>query len=223
MIARLLTSTLALCCAQLLAQAPTAPSPAANSPHTSALGFTYSLPSDWEIIGEQPSLADAKAQQAQNATTEEEKKGLACVQIALTARHGDPASVVVVMDLPFDCFGQVMTDKDLPGFAQGASEGLAQNFDVGEPVYGAYSLDTHQFWIERTSGTPKGHPELKFTLEITCSLLKKGAVCWMSLAADENALHTFENGKVALDGDDAPALVPSTAFDKKPGAPQPAS
>lgn len=195
---------------QAKAQAP------ALQAHASELGFTYSLPSEWEVMATPSSLAEMKQQQAQNATSEDEKKGLACVQLALTARHGEPASVVVVIQLPFDCFGQSMSDKDLPGFAQGASEGIKQSFDISDPVFGSYTLGTHSMWAERAKGAPKGHPELPYTMEIACSLLKKGAVCWMAMASDDAALKIFENSPVALEGEAPAALVPPTAFDKKP-------
>jgi hypothetical protein len=178
--------------------------------------MSYTLPKDWEVVDAGATLPQAKEQADQNAATDEEKKGLACVQVALTARHGDPASVLVEVALPFDCFGQQMSEKDLPGFASGASEGLKQTFDIGESVYGSYELGTHSMWIERAKGTPKGHPELPYTVEITCSLLKRAAVCWMAMAADDAALRVFERGAVTLDGEGAKALVPSTAFDKKP-------
>ena len=203
----------AVCAAPLLQTAAQAP---ALQAHGSDLGFTYSLPSEWEVMATPSTLADMKQQQTQSATSEDEKKGLACVQLALTARHGDPASVVVVIQLPFDCFGQAMNDKDLPGFAQGASEGLKQSFDISDPVYGSYSLGTHSMWAERAKGSPKGHPELPYTMEIACSLLKKGAVCWMAMAADDAALKIFESSPVALEGEAPAALVPATAYDKKP-------
>ncbi len=211
--ARLVFPFLVLCSGSLLAQAPATPASHAND-----LGFSYNVPSDWETVDAQPTLPAVQQQVAKTATSEDEKKGIACAQLALTARHGDPASVVVVIALPFDCFGQVMTDKDLPGFAEGASEGLKQSFDLTDPVYGTYSLGSHSLWIERASGTPKGHPEAKYTIEITCSLLKKGAVCWMAMAAEDAALQTFEHGAVSLDGESSPALVPANAFEKKPSS-----
>jgi len=211
--ARLLTSLLVLCCAPLVAETPPAP-----TVHSSDLGFSFSIPGDWEVVDAQPTLAGVKEQQAQSANSEDEKKGIACVQIATTAKHGAPASVILAMALPFDCFGQTMTDKDLPGFAQGASEGLKSSFDLSDPTFGIYSLGGHGMWIERAKGSPKGHPEMNYTVEITCGLLKKGAVCWMAMAADEGALQIFENGAAVLDGDSFPALVPKTAFDKKPSA-----
>ncbi len=184
--------------------------------HSSPLGFSYGLPSDWEVVDAQPTLPLMKQQQSQSAATEEEKKGIECVQVALTARHGAPASVVVVVELPFACFGQQLSDKDLPGFAQGASEGIKKTFVISEPDYGAYTLGTHSLWIERAKGVVIGHPEAQYTVEIACSLLKKGAVCWMAMAANDDALHTFERGNVSLDGEAPAALVPATAFDKKP-------
>ncbi|MGB7546801.1 MAG: hypothetical protein WBM14_03555 [Terracidiphilus sp.] len=209
---RLLATLLVLCGASLLAQAP------APETHSSELGFSYSLPSDWEVVDAHPMLPVVKQQQTQSATSEAEKKGIECVQLALTARHGTPASVVVIVELPFACFGQQMTDKDLPGFAEGASEGIKKTFVVSEPVYGAYMLGTHSLWIERAQGVVIGHPEAQYTVEIACSLIKKGAVCWMAMASDKAALETFEHGSVTLDGEAPAVLVPATAFDKKPGS-----
>lgn len=203
-------------CGALIPQAR--PQASSVQSHASDLGFSYSLPSEWEVVAAPSSLAEMKQEQSQNATSEDEKKGVACVQLALTARHGDPASVVVVMELPFDCFGQAMSDKDLPGFAQGASEGLKQSFDINDPVYGSYVLGSHSMWAERAKGNPKGHPELPYTMEIACSLLKKGAVCWMAMAADDAALKIFESSPVVLEGDSSTALVPATAFEKKPAS-----
>ncbi len=217
MLSRFSVPILLLGSAALLSQTPgPTPDKAPFQTHKSDLGFSYSVPKDWEVVDSQSTLPMAKQQADENATSEEEKKGLACVQIALTARHGDPSSVTVEVALPFACFGKELTDKDLPGFASGASEGLKQSFDIGEPVYGMYQLGSHGMWIERAKGAPKGHPELPYTVEITCSLLKKAAVCWMSMAADEGALRTFENGKVSLDGESPTPLVPPSAFDKKP-------
>ena len=184
--------------------------------HASDLGFSYSVPSDWEVVDTKPALPVVQQQLEKDASSDAEKRGINCVQIALTARHGSPASVVVVVALPFDCFGQTMTDKDLPGFAQGAAEGLTKTFDVTDPAFGAYSLGTHSLWIERSKGSMKGHAESQYTIETVCSLLKKGAVCWMAIAADKDALAIFESGAVSLDGDAQPALVPATAFEKKP-------
>jgi hypothetical protein len=57
---------------------------------------------------------------------------------------------------------------------------------------------------------------MNYTVETVCSVLKKGAVCWMAMAADKAGLQTFENGAVTLDGEVPAALVPATAFQKKP-------
>ena len=213
MTAQSLITGLILCCTPLLAQTPAPP-----SVHSNNLGFSYSVPSDWETTDAQQSLAGVQQEATKSASTEEEKKGIACVQLALTARHGNPPSVMVIVALPFECFGQAMSEKDLPGFAQGASEGLKSTFDIDDPEFGAYSLGSHNMWIERTKGSPKGHPEMKYSVEVACGLLKKSAVCWMAMAADDNALRLFENGAVALDGDSFAALIPPTAFDKKPAS-----
>jgi hypothetical protein len=73
-------------------------------------------------------------------------------------------------------------------------------------------------WIERAKGSPKGHPEMPYTLEIACSLLKRAAVCWMTVAGDDQALKDFEGNAVVLDGDFFSQLVPATAFDEKPAS-----
>ena len=211
--APLFTALLALCSAALVAQAPVS-APVAQA-HTSDLGFSYSLPVDWEVVDTAASLPVVQQQVAKTASSEEEKKGISCVQIALTARHGAPPSVVVVVALPFACFGQTLSDSDLPGFAMGASEGLTNTFDITDPVYGSYSLGAHSVWIERATGLLKDHHEVKYTVETVCSVLKKGAVCWMTMAANQDALQTFENGAVKLDGEAPATLVPTSAFAKK--------
>lgn len=192
-----------------------APAPATQL-HSYPIGFTYTLPADWEVVDSTPSLPVVRDQVTKTAKSDEEKRGIACAQIALTARHGAPPSVVVAMALPYDCFGQTMSDKDLPGFASGAAEGLKATFDIVSPEYGSYTLGEHSLWIERASGTPKDHPEMKYTIETVCTLLKKGAVCLMAMAADEAGLQTFEHGAVTLDGALPAALVPADAFAKKP-------
>jgi len=211
--ALLSVSSLLLTGAALIAQQPVAK----PVPHASELGFTYALPSDWEVVNSTPTLSEAKKQARQSASSDDEKKGVSCVQIAFTARHGDPPSVIVLVELPFDCFGQSMSNKDLPGFAQGAAEGVKQTFDISDPVTNDYKLGSHGMWIERAKGMPKGHPEATpYTVEIACTVLKKGAACWMAMVGNDAALKTFEDGAVALEGEAPTALVPATAFDKKP-------
>jgi hypothetical protein len=210
MSSRSFPAVLLLLSTPLLAQAPAAQT------HSSDIGFTYSIPSDWEVVDTSATLPAVKQKVESDATSEDEKKGAVCIQVALTARHGTPASVVVVVALPFACFGQEMTEKDLPGFASGASEGLKKTFDIANPVHGAYTMGSHNVWIERAKGNLKGHPEIQYTVETVCSILKKGAVCWMDMSADDAALQIFEHGSVALDGEAPAALVPATAFDKQP-------
>jgi hypothetical protein len=177
------------------------------------LGFSFTLPANWDVM---ETSAVAKEQARQNAKSDEDKKGLACVDIGFTARHGDPPSAMTEVALPFDCYGQKMTEADLPGFASSASAGLAQNFDFGQPVYGLYQVGSHQFWIERVNGTVKGQGALGYTIEIACSVTKKAAVCWMTMAANDSALVAFERMPVSFDGDPPAALVPPNAFEKKP-------
>jgi hypothetical protein len=211
----LLCGALIACGAAAAAQAP------ANPPADplGAIGIGYTLPSGWTVVEMKPQSAApgaATARPAQASAADEPRKGTACIQVALTAEHGNPSSVIVVVDVPFECFGETMTEQDLSGFGSGASEGLKQAFDLLEPVYGAYSLGSHHLWIERATGSLRGHPEIPYTVEIACSLLKKGAACWMTMAADEAGLRDFEHGPVTLDGDAATPLVPSTAFVKGP-------
>ncbi len=191
-----------------------APPPAAHAPTDAhGLGFQYVLPDDWQIVttpGLSTSSEEKKA--AQQTPDAEEKKGIGCLQVVLTARHGTPPSVVVVDALPFDCYGQTLTNRDLPGFGSGAAEGLKQAFDISSPIEASYTVAGHKMWIERARALPKGKTAPRYTVEIACTLLKKGVVCWMAQAADEAGLHVFEESSVILDGMPAPALVPPDIF-----------
>jgi hypothetical protein len=168
------------------------------------------------VVDAQSTLPIVKERRLAKAKTEAEKKEIACLQIPISARRGDPPSFIAAVGLPLVCFGQVMTEKDLPGFAQGSSEGSREIFDFGDPVFSTYSLGSHHIWIERAKGNPKGHPEMAYTLEVACSLLKKSAVCWMAVARDDQSLKDFESTAVTLDNDFFAELVPATAFEKKP-------
>jgi hypothetical protein len=200
-----------LCCLFLVVSSGSVHAQAVT--RASELGFSFTVPAGWDVM---ETSAVAKEQARQNAKTEEDRKGLACVDIGFTARRGDPPSVMTEVALPFDCYGQQMTEADLPGFASSASAGLAQNFDLGEPVYGVYRTGTHGFWIERVQGTVKGQGAVGFTIEIACSVTKKAAVCFMAMASNDSSLAAFEQMPVSLDGDPPVALVPANAFEKKP-------
>ena len=94
-----------------MGQTPVSPTGAAHS-YSTGLGFTYDLPGEWEVIYKQGSLSQAKERAAQNSASEEESKGLPCVQMGLTARHR--GSVIVDVALPFDCFGQNSPSRTYP-------------------------------------------------------------------------------------------------------------
>jgi hypothetical protein len=170
------------------------------------IGFSYSLPADWQAQASQQATPDVPY-----PTVEAPKKGNACAQVELTARKGTPFSVVVVIALPFDCYGQTLTAKNMPDLATGAAEGLKQTFEVVNPVEGNYTLGTHNMWVERASGTVKGQPQAKYTLEIACTVLTRGEACWLTMAADAAHLQAFERQPVTLEGDSFDALVPAGA------------
>jgi hypothetical protein len=200
--------------------ATAAPVPPAKVDDTS-VGFSYGLPSDWAFVAAPP----APKVVVPYPTLLAPKKGDACIDVVLTAKHGSagsapgsaPDSVVVVLDLPFSCYGQAMSSGDLVNFGAGAVEGMKQTFDLKtDAVEATYSLGDHNVWAERVDGTPKGHPENKYIFEIACTVLEKGAACWMTMASDWSDLKTFEQASVTLDGGTPAALVPEGAFPKKP-------
>jgi hypothetical protein len=186
-----------------------------------AYGFTYQLPPDWQVAPMHTVLPAAKQNAEQSAKKPTEVLGIACAQAVFSANLGKPPSVIVVVALPFACYGQAMTEKNLSGFASGVSDGLKQDFNITDPVIGSYTLGTHNFWIERAAGVPKNHSNSLYTLEIACTMLKKTAVCWMTLADDATALRDFEHSLVMLDREPPIALVPIDAFVKKPVFPVP--
>ena len=191
------------------------PSSVAAQAHVSDLGFSYSIPSDWDVVDTKPMLPSVLQKAARDYGNEAAKMA-ACVQLPLTAHHGNPPSAIAVVGLSFDCVGHPFTAQDLPGVATGVNEGLTKSVQIDNPVTNTYTLGTHSMWIQRATGSLVGHPEIKRTMETVCSVLKKGVVCWMTLAADDAALQTFEQGTVTLDGEDATALVPADALQKKP-------
>lgn len=194
------------CGVMAIAQAPAATSHTYSHP----LGFSYSVPADWEVLEPNANMADAKQKATATAESEQEKKGIGCTEAPLTARH--QGSVIVEVLLPYDCYGTVLTDSELASFGDGVAGGLKTNFTITAPVTGTYALGSHHLWIEHAKGTPKSDPSTQYTIEISCTLLKKAAVCWMALAADDTSLAVFEHGAVTLEGDGPAALVPADVF-----------
>lgn len=192
------------------------PAPVDGAVHSNELGFSFSMPSDWEVQDTAPMLPVVQQQTAKSATHEVEKKAAGCMQVPLKATHGDPASSVVVIGLSYDCLGQRFTDSDLAAFGGGVAGSLKKNWTIVDPVYGAYTLGTHTLWIERAAGSSIAHPEIKRTLEMVCSMLKKGTACWMAFMASDGDLKAFEQSRVSLDGEPPVALVPASALAKKP-------
>lgn len=200
---------LVLCAAPLAGQAPAS---AAKQTHVDPLGFSYSVPADWELVDVQPSIPALREQAGRDATSEEEKKGVNCAQLPFMARRGNPSSVIEVVAMPYDCFGQKMTDSDLPGIGAGMTEGVRKSFNVVDPAYGDYTLGSHRVWIERSVGNFLSVPDRKVEFEAVCTLLKSGVVCWMAFVTDDASLRDFEQGQVVLEGDTPVALVPPDAF-----------
>lgn len=174
------------------------------------------MPSDWEVQDTAPMLPVVQQQAAKDVTQEQAKKAVGCVQLPLKATHGNPPSNVVVVGVSYDCLGQHFTDSDLAAFGGGVANSLKKTWDVVDPVYGAYTLGTHSVWIERAVGTPIAHPETKRTLEVVCSMLKKGSVCWMAFVVSDTDLQAFEQSRVSLDEEPPVVLVPLSALAKKP-------
>lgn len=201
---------LALAGGHIVAQSP---KPAFDS---DAYGFSYRLPPRWQIAPERSVLPAAKQSAEQSAKNPGQVLSIACAQVVFSAQYGKPPSVIVVAAVPFACYGQIMTAKSLPSFAAGVSDGLKQDIDITQPVYGSYVLGTHNFWIERAVGMTKGLPQPVYTVEMACTVLKKTAACWLGLVDGAMALRDFEDSVVTLDGEAPVMLVPVDAFEKKP-------
>jgi len=179
---------------------------------TSDLGFSFDYPKDWEVVDSKPMMPAVQMEAQQKADSDLEKRGAACTQVALLVRHGDPASVIVTVALPYDCYGTKFAQSDLSGVGSGAAKGLESSFDLKDPIYGAYKSGSHSLWIERAHGNAKGHPEMTYTIETVCGLLDKSMVCWIGMMKDDANLKLFEDSLVTLEGDKPTALVPANAF-----------
>jgi len=195
---------------------PAVAKPAAPLVYTNDLGFSYGYSPDWELIDTKAITPAAQQQAAASATSAEEKKGAACAQIGLMLKHGDPASIIMTVALPYDCYGSSFTDDDLPGFGKGVSGGLKQNFNVSETKTATFKSGTHSLWIERAIAVSKGDASRGYTIETVCSMLKKGATCWVGMVKDDAALKIMEQSLVTLESDAPTALVPENLLTPKP-------
>ncbi len=183
--------------------------------YKSEMGFSYAYPTTWELVDTKPMLPAAQLNAQDKATSDPEKRGAACAQVGFLARHGTPASVIMSLALPSDCFGQHFSQADLPSVGEGMSQGLKKNFNIVDSTFSAYKLGKHNLWVERAKGTPQGATQPVYTIETACAIVDKGMVCMLTLAADSDGLGTFETGRIAFEGDDPLPLVPAGTFDVK--------
>lgn len=183
--------------------------------YKSDMGFSYAYPTVWELVDTKPMLPAAQLNAQDKATSDPEKRGAACAQVGFLVRHGAPASVIMSLALPSDCFGQHFAQSDLPSVGEGMSQGLKKNFNIVDSTYSAYKLGAHNVWVERAKGTPQNQPQPVYTIETACTIVEKGMVCLLTLAADADALSTFETGRIAFEGDDPLPLVPTGTFEAK--------
>jgi hypothetical protein len=221
---------LAIGSAAALCQAPPAAAPA-PAPDASDPGFQFALPSGWEALPSPSDPAPPSSQAPQNIVP---ARGTGCIKVPLTAHSGDARSVLIEVVLPFACFGQIITQDQLPDLAAGAAEGLKQAFDISDAVESNYMLGTHRMWAQHAMASPKGadvksqakskgqgkdqqggQSASPFTFEIACGLLHKSAVCWAVAASDAAALSDFDHASVTLDADPPASLVPATVFPAK--------
>jgi hypothetical protein len=193
-----------------MAQAPA--SAATTQIFSSDAGFSYNYPSDWTVVNMQPAISSIRKDVESKSTSESEKKGADCTQLALMLEHGEHSSMIEAMVLPFDCTGNPMTEKDLPSVGVGMSQGLSSYLDTNTPTYGSYKRGTHAMWIEKLTGNFKDKPEQKLQIEVVCGLLQKSLVCWMAFAYTDADLKVFEQSSAKLENDTLPQLVPADAF-----------
>ena len=219
----LFATLLVLCATPLLAQEAVAPAAVQTPPpvgavqtHTSDIGFSYSLPLDWKIINTKPKFLLLKERATTESKTDSEKKYNSCAEIDLMAQNGNPASVIEVTTLSFACYGEVLKDVDLPVFASARAWSFSESFGISDTALREYKIGTHSVWIERARGISIAHPEVRVTLETVCSFLRKSAVCWRIIAANQASLDTFERGAVTLEGESSLALVPAEARELHP-------
>jgi hypothetical protein len=185
--------------------------PAPQDPAT-AFGFVYKLPDDWKIIEPKAPAPAQQRQEERKTSSAQEKRGILCLEVPLTARHGDPPTTIVVDALPYECYGQKLSPGNLETFGAGAAEGLKETLEITTSVSATYHLGGRAMWIQRAHATQKGNPGPMYTLETVCTLLSRAAVCWVARAGDEAGLLTFEGMPVTLDGNPSPALVPANVF-----------
>ncbi len=174
--------------------------------------FSYTYPSNWDVVDEKPVMPAVRQKVEEDATSDSEKIAAECTQLALDLREPTLKSSIVVVALPLACIAPAVNESNLPAVAAGVSEGIKKGFDVSSAASGAYKLGKHSFWVERAQATSKIHPDLAYTLETACTMLKKAMVCWMGFARNQDALNVLESGQTSLEGDPPFALVPSTAF-----------
>ena len=174
-------------------------------------GFTSSYPTDW-----QDQTATLRIRLVRELKNHEGKLGhwpLVCAQPVLRLSHGNPPSLIWVVALTHSC-----TNFKESNFAVAVELGMCSttpsHYEIRDTLEGTYKLHDATFWIERSVGFPKDHPEARVTLERVCGWLKSSAVFWEGELRDEDAVKVFEGALTSIDGEEPTPLVPASAIAK---------
>lgn len=177
--------------------------------YSSDFGFQYTYPAGWTRVDTASMMPSIQMQQQARALTDKAKRAAACTHIGLLVTRSNPTMKIIIIELPYSCYGSSYQDSEVSTYGPGVLDGLGQQFDIGAPTSTTtYKLGKHSIWANRSHATLKQHPDQPYEMETVCTILSKAAVCWVAIAEQAQMLSVLEQGQVSLDGDPLVALVP---------------
>lgn len=173
---------------------------------SSPLGFEFDTSSRWSanLAGDFPLLTarDLDPRVRQNP----EFRASACNQKIFFAKLGQPASDLIVGEIPGDCMEEL---PSLDAFKGRTRAMLAHDYHASGMEEGQFQLGEQSFWVLRAQGTSR-RDATPVTLEYVATVFPRGLVYWSLEAYSEAARAEFEHLPLHLQGSAPSALVPSS-------------
>jgi hypothetical protein len=200
--------------APAFAQTPHIDQPHAVATHTfsSELGFELSYPSEWSVNISGPPLSVSQMSLDKQSESDPFRRSIECSQNIFSASFGEPRSNFLIGVITTECMG---AKPDLDTFTRRTVTKLERGYQLSGLHYGAFSLQGQTFWVLRTSGMERRHPEENVTIEYLATVLPKGLVYLSAYSVNNRAQSGFEHAHLRLTSGVETELMPAGALDAK--------
>ena len=178
----------------------------------SDLGFSYEIPSDFQIFDPQDWEAkhrlDANGQPARSQVPESQRR-----KTLLAARNEGQSKQVVVTSCTGQCMGRLQNATDLNLLLANDTLDLARNYTLRDTRYGAFTVGSHPVAVMRSAAASKAQPwEPEKQVALLITPVPGGVIEYLLQGKTRGDLDTLMATRIRFEDGAESELIPSEAF-----------